>query len=80
MSNRGPFKGLWAAKLPNTPCWAAGSTWHTLKGSRAALTKSNPKKKKKNLFLSQSSKTCPGNILEAATADQSSQVKSNPDP
>ena len=47
MSNRGPFKGLWAAKLPNTPCWAAGSTWHTLKGSRAALTQSNPKKKKK---------------------------------
>ena len=79
MSNRGPFKGLWAAKLRNTPCWAAGSTWHTLKGSRAALTQSNPKKKK-NLFLSQSSKTCLGNISEATTADQSSQVKSNLDP
>ena len=55
---------------PGTPWRVAGQRWLS----------QTQKKKKKNLFLSQSSKTCPGNILEAATADQSSQVKSNLDP
>ena len=76
----GAFIGLWGGLVARRTLLGHRVNSAHLERPLGSIDPVILQKKKKNLFLSQSSESCPENISEVAAVDRSSQVKFGLDP